>query len=357
MPGSRSRSRSRTRTPSRSRSRTRSDRESGEFTSSDEEDYSGGDGRRDDSPPESETDFDFKSFCFCKEHSPGKMIRSCEQCSVALSVVKDKKLVSKLFGDDDTGAGPSGLKSRFNGSRCDETVPSMSLSEEVIDVARDILAKGQFKSKKSWDDVIKKFLTLPSSQHNSLMSDIKCEDIFNKLRQNRSFKNIFKYQGEIKECLKNYRISERPVLKVVETLNSQMLAVRKFGEEFGFEYPETPPPRTGANVPRDVRVTPNNLSMSSSADAIPRPSMTKLFESLDFALSKKDRELIIDNLENYRLGVGKQIVKFYNSVSESLNVIEDNVCSSFFSTSMLSLIKFNFSSSSTSSCTVIATLL
>ena len=147
------------------------------------------------------------------------------------------------------------------------------------------------------------------------------------------------------------------VLKVVETLNSQMLAVRKFGEEFGFEYPETPPPRTGANVPRDVRVTPNNLSMSSSADAIPRPSMTKLFESLEFALSKKDKELIIDNLENYRLAVGKQIVKFYNSVSESLNDIEDNVCSSFFSTSMLSLIKFNFSSSSTSSCTVIATLL
>ena len=187
------------------------------------------------------------------------------------------------------------------------------------------------------------------------MSDIKCEDIFNKLRQDRSFKNIFKYQGEIKDCLKNYRLSVRPVLKVVETLNSQMLAVRKFGEEFGLEYPETPPPRSGANVPRDVRATPNNLVISSAANAIPRPSMSKLFESLDFALSKKDEDLIIDNLEDYRLNVGKQIVEFYNSVTESLNDIEDLVFSSIYSTTMLSLIHFNFSLSSTSSCMVIAT--
>ena len=349
MPGSRSRSRSRTPSRSRSRSTTRSVEEPGEYTS----DYSSGD--QDDQG--GETNHDLKSFSFCKDHSPGKLIRSCEHCSVALTVVSDKKLISRLFGDNDTEAGQPGLKSRFNGNRCDETVPSMSLSEEVIEATRDILAKGQFRNKKSWDDVIKKHLTLPLSQHNALMSDIKCEDIFNKLRQDRSHKNIFKYQGEIKDCLKNYRLSMRPVLKVVEILNSQMLSVRKFGEEFGFEYPETPPPRSGANVPRDVRVTPNTLMMSSAANAIPRPSMTKLFESLDFALSKKDKDSIIDNLETYRLDVGKQIVEFYNSVTESLNDIEDLVYSSFYPTTMLSLIHFNFSSFFTSRCMVIVTLL
>ena len=229
MPRSNSRTRTRSRSP-RSRSRTRSvDREYS--TDSDSQDDHG------DGGSQSESDYeqhDIKSFNFCKDHSPGKLIRSCPQCLVALSVLSDKKLISKLFGESD--AATSGLKSRFSGSnRCDQTVPSMSLTDEVVEAAREMLAKGQFKNKKCWDDVIKKHLTLPLLQHQSLTNDLKNEDIFNKCRKEKRFRNIFKYQGEIRDCVKNYRLSERPVLKVVETLNELMLNARKFGEDNGIE--------------------------------------------------------------------------------------------------------------------------
>ena len=327
MPPSRSRSRPRSPPRSRSRSRTRSvdgeeeEYSSGNYTDSQDDDHGDGGSQSEDDNEQ----HDIKSFNFCKDHSPGNLIRSCPQCSVALSVLSDKKLISKLFGESE--AGTSGLKSRFSGSnRCDQTVPSMSLTDEVVEAAREMLAKGQFKNKKCWDDVIKKHLTLPLLQHQSLTNDLKNEDIFNKCRKEKRFWHIFKYQGEIRDCVKNYRLSERPVLKVVETLNELMLNARKFGEDNGIEYPESPPPRTGANVPREVRSTPNNLIISSAKDAFPRSSMTKLFESLSVDLSEADREKIIDNLEDYRVDVGKKVVKFYNSVTESLNDIEDLVC-------------------------------
>ena len=113
----------------------------------------------------SNPEVDIKSFAFCKTHIPGKLDRSCPQCIVALSVVTDPILVSRLFGDSDTNK--SDLKSRF-GKRCDETVPTMNLDPDTMATVEQMFAQGQFHSKAIWNEIVKKHLTLPVTQHKSL---------------------------------------------------------------------------------------------------------------------------------------------------------------------------------------------
>ena len=286
-------------------------------------DYDSGD---DGHSSESGSDFaevDLKSFQFCKTHQPGEMRKSCQDCSIALKVISDKNLISRLFTNSDTvkaASFPSGMKARFKG-RCDQVVPTMSLSEEMLDTAKDLLSKGKFASKAAWNDVVKKHLVLPDNQHHALSGDLKSEDVFNKFRKDRRFKNIFKYQAEIRDCLKFYRLAERPVFSVVDILNSQLTAVRKFGEDIGLKYPESAPPRSGnVSVPRHARSTANILEFSSAADAMPIPA--ELLDSIDWSRND-DKDKIIDAMEEYRLTMGKKMVFLYSSISDALNNMED----------------------------------
>ena len=294
---------------------------------SDVSDYnSRDDGHSSESGPD-DREVDFKSLHFCKTHQPGEMRRSCQDCSIALKVISDKRLISRLFANSGSttlkdSPSSSGMKSRFKG-RCDQVVPTMSLSEEMLDTAKDLLNKGKFTSKAAWNDVVKKHLVLPDHQHDALSGDLKSEDVFNKFRKDHRFKNIFKYQAEIRDCLKFYRIAERPVFSVVDILNSQLTLVRKFGEDIGLKYPESAPPRNGdVSVPRQTRTTANNLSFSSAADAMPIP--VELFDSIDWArIRNDDKDKIIDAMEQYRVDMGKKFVSLYSSISDAINNMED----------------------------------
>ena len=266
----------------------------------------------------SNPEVDLKSFAFCKTHIPGKLDRSCPQCIVALSVVTDATLVSRLFGD--SVANTSDLKSRF-GKRCDEVVPTMNLDPDTMATVEQMLSQGQFHSKSIWNEIVKKHLTLPLTQHKSLTDDLKNEDVFNNLRHDPNFKNVFKYQGEIRECMKSYRLASRPIFSLVQIVNNQLCAVRKFGVKIGLKFPDSPPGRSGVNVPRDNGETPNMLSFSSAEDVIPTPDLSELFDSLN--LDQDDQLRITSAMEDYRVDVGKQIVDFFESVSEALNNIDD----------------------------------
>ena len=83
-------------------------------------------------------------------------------------------------------------------------MPTMSLSDDVLDTIADILGQGQFNGGKStWNEIV-----LPQLQHEKLSGDLKSEDIFNKFRKQKKFQYVFKYQGGLRDCLKNFRLSE-----------------------------------------------------------------------------------------------------------------------------------------------------
>ena len=112
-----------------------------------------------------------------------------------------------------------------------------------------------------------------------------------------------------------------PVFSLVQILNSQLSAVRKFGAKIGLKFPDSPPGRSGVNVPRDTGETPDNLSFSSAAEVLPIPDLSELFDSLN--LDREEKCGIINAMENHRVDVGKQIVDFYESVSNALNNMDD----------------------------------
>ena len=108
-------------------------------------------------------------------------------------------------------------------------------------------------------------------------------------------------------------------------LNTELFTIRKFGEEFGFTYPKVPPPRDGANVPRDrgSGTSTNSLKFNSRANIIP---CARLIEFLDNAHLDRDiKEEIFDIVEEYRESVGDKIVGFYNSVADTLNQMDDHL--------------------------------
>ena len=72
-------------------------------------------------------------------------------------------------------------------------MPTMSLSDDVLDTIADILGQGQFNGGKStWNEIV-----LPQLQHEKLSGDLKSEDIFNKFRKQKKFQYVFKYQREL----------------------------------------------------------------------------------------------------------------------------------------------------------------
>ena len=53
----------------------------------------------------------------------------------------------------------------------------MCSSDNAVKLAHEMITKGQFRDKKVWAKVVRKFLTLPFPQHERLSKDIRLEDV------------------------------------------------------------------------------------------------------------------------------------------------------------------------------------
>ena len=58
----------------------------------------------------------------------------------------------------------------------------MCSSDNAVKLAHEMKTKGQFRDKKVWAKVVRKFLTLPFPQHERLSKDIRLEDLFDKFK-------------------------------------------------------------------------------------------------------------------------------------------------------------------------------
>ena len=134
---------------------------------------------------DNDTEVDISKLHLCTSHAAGAMTRDCSMCAAALSLIRDPNVIQKLT----TGAGPSGLLSRYAG-RCDQVKPTIILSDSVIDLAHSMITQGQFRAKNAWADVVKDYLTLPAAQHERLSQDIVLEGVFNKFRSDKRYKNL-----------------------------------------------------------------------------------------------------------------------------------------------------------------------
>ena len=292
---------------------------------------SDGDGSRKDSTEDRESDSDdegddekdipikdVSSLKLCPDHKGGEMTNDCDSCKSALSLITNKNTV-KLLTQNST---KSSLVSRYMG-RCDDTVPTLVLDSATVEIAKNTFTKGVFKDKKSWTDVVKKYLTLPKDQHDALCRDIKTEDALRKFRNEKRFQYIFKFEKEVLDSLKNLRLAQRPLLALIGKTNACIESVRKLGDDAGLMYPEIAPERTGGDVPRDGHKLTDTLHVSSHQDIFPRPDVTALVFSA--GLNEDQTNHVIDFVNEYRGSLSKQYMELFTATSGFLNTVEDNL--------------------------------
>ena len=267
---------------------------------------------------ETTTICDFNNLNMCSVHKPGDMTTDCASCKAALAIVSDKN-VKKLLTQNSAN---SGLISRYSG-RCDEQPPTLFLSPASLEIAQSIFSKGVFKNRKDWQEIVRKFLTLPPAQHEFLTADIKAEDLLNQYKNEKRFKYIFLFHKDIVEILRNLRVTQRPLLSLIEKNHGTIQSVKKLGETAGVVYPVSAPVRIGGNVPREGRSLTDQLHVASSDGLFPRPNMTALIESA--ALSEDQAQKVNDFIEDYRVSVGKQYMDLFKSTANYLNDCEDQL--------------------------------
>ena len=261
---------------------------------------------------------DYNNLKLCDQHKPGDMTLDCNVCKAALLIIPDKNIKKMLTQN----SAQSGLVSRYSG-RCDDTSPTLSLGAASLEIGQAIFTKGVFKDKRSWQDVVKKYLTLPQIQHDILTNDIKMEDIFRKYRNEKRFKYIFSFQKEVIDIQRNLRLCQRPLLSLIELNHNSIQSVRKLAVDAGIGFPANAPEKKGGNVPREGHCLTDPLHVESTDNLFPRPDMRGLIESA--GLSESQANKVVEYIEGYRGSVGDKYKELFNVASSYMNVSEDQL--------------------------------
>ena len=260
-------------------------------------------------------DQDISKYHFCPEHKAGSMKKDCKTCSAALSVISDPVLVNRLLSATDAGN-----LSRY-AIRCDDVEPTLSLSPLTVELAKETFNGGKFRDRKVWRDMIEKYLTLSHADHLKLTEDIAAEDVFNKFRGDKKYNYIFRFMADMKVALKDLRLGQRPLFKIIEDLSENLANLRKLGEDLGMEFPESAPPRKGTNVPRGGSKVPDHLDLESSANIFPRPDLSQFLA--DTGLSRDDGDTLTEMFEKYRQEFVKKFMDLYKSQATALTGYDD----------------------------------
>ena len=212
----------------------------------------------------------------------------------------------------------SSLFSRYSG-RCDEVQPTIKLSDFVIKLAHDVLTKGKFRNTKDWDRIVRKYLTLPTSQYEKLSQDIQLEDMFDQFKYDKRYKNLFKYHKEARSALKDLRIAQRPVFAVIQRMNRELLRLRDIGEDCGLEFPAKAPTRSSKLVPRDGRKVLDKLKFMSTDELFTVPDTADFAGRHGYVATQELQEMF----GYYREDIVKKFTYLYTSVSDAFTHIDD----------------------------------
>ena len=290
---------------------------------SSDDDHNGNEDQHREEPANESGDLDnmdISKLTLCASHKPGSMTRDCQSCSSGLAII-DKRLVPRLLASNPG----SDLLARY-ANRCDQVKQTLNLSDSVLALGKQTFTKGQFRDKKIFGEMVKKFLTLPQSQNKELTIDILTEDLFQKYRKVKRFSNIFKFQSDMQSCHKNLRLTQRVIFSMIDDTNDELASLRELGEKVGIEFPDVPPLRTGTSVPRDTRELADNLHIKSDKKVFPVPSLDsfyKLMTDEGKEVSKQNRDMLDNIFTEYRIKSGGNFIHLFKKFSSFLNNMDD----------------------------------
>ena len=280
---------------------------------------------KEDSNDDSSQSFEFDNIVLCKTHKVGNMTNDCAQCATVLKRFTDPDMFKKLTGDTkesgggDAQSGGNTSLSRYL-QRCDEPTPTLHLSAESLGLAKEIFTRGVFKDKTKWKETIKDYLLLPPSHHEELLIDLQTEPLFDRIKNEKRFNNVFKFHQELKASLCNLRLSQRPLFSLVENINKELDTARQFGERIGINFPRTAPPRSGSNVPRTRKVL-DNLAFDNGDKIFPVPDIIEF--QFRYNLDPEQAVAVSTLFDNYRADVKEKMLEIYSSHCSTLTMCDD----------------------------------
>ena len=256
---------------------------------------------------------------FCSAHKPGQMIEVCKTCSAALSMLRPevaKQLVAPITHT---------ALARYS-ARSDEKPPTLVLPNGIVELAENIFTAGMFKSRFHWNELIQKFLTLPPEQHDRLVRDLKPEPMFKTMESEPRFKYIFQYRKELGECLKNLRISQRPIFSMIDTIDSHIPVLRGLGVSAGICFPDVAPVRDNA-VPKKL---PDTLASSDISKLFSLPAFSDLFAGVSSDISNDDKAMIeanlaviMDEMQESNSSARNHYMSLYSAAANVANKVDD----------------------------------
>ena len=256
----------------------------------------------------------------CSKHKPGSMLEVCKVCSAALAMVRPE-VAKQLLKHG--GTQPSAL-ARYSG-RSDEKPPTLVFSEPTLELAYNTFTQGRFRGKSHFSDLVKKFLTLPVEQHEKLIQDIKLEAFFKKLESEKRFKHIFSLGRDIGDCLKNLRVSQRPIFHIISVIDGLLASIKHSGECAGLSFIEGAL-RDNNKVPKPLV---DSLAIDSSNHLFALPDLTNMFSDIT-DLTSREEELLKSAsgrfykiISDYRDQVSEQFLGLFSCVTSKINEVDD----------------------------------
>ena len=260
---------------------------------------------------------DISTLVLCQQHKQGEMMNSCPTCSTAFKLIKDKDVIEKL-----TLKSSGSILARYQG-RCDSIEATLSLSSDTVQLAHSVFTKGLWKDPRLFHEIVKKFLTITPEQHELLSSDLRPEDLLSKFRKEPRFRNLFKFQNELASAIKHSRISVRPLLALIQRVDTDIEKVRVIGNDAGIKYPDIAPVKKGENVPRTGRQVPDKLHYESKDGLFPLPVAELDDFVLDCQLSADEQRRLRTILDKYKTNVTNEFVGLFDLIANHLNTSED----------------------------------
>ena len=225
---------------------------------------------------------------FCPTHKPGSMVEMCLTCRAVLALVRPGVAKELMIPGKVTSA-----VHRYS-SRSDDQPPTLIMPDSAIELAENVFNSGTYKNKGHWQDVVKKFLTLPTDQHERLVRDLELEPMFRSYQSDSRFKHIFKYRKELGDALKMLRISQRVIFDTINTVDTAIPKIRSLGIAAGLSFPEVTPSRANPKVPKQLM---DSLSVLGKDAAFAMPQFTDIMDGVDKADIPADQLAQISTVE------------------------------------------------------------
>ena len=250
-------------------------------------------------------DIDIRSI-LCSDHGTN-LDSNCNRCEGARSTLHPQIFEALRVVDRSASSIPDASE-RFSLVKPVKK-PTLVLSPTALSFGK-MMYQSSPLNKSQFEELVRSSVHLSQDQNTELMKNLMLEKILEK-NLSGSMKDV---KNLMIRNLKNRRISERPLLVMVDKLDDGIRGLKSLGVGVGLEYP-VDPPRVSLMGPDPV---PDLLAYSSSDNLLPLPDFVNVLDGVEIhsqearAKLAAKLDLLMKQITGYRTRATTALLEVYN---------------------------------------------